>query len=87
MGNFTFNLWRNRCLFLLEKIQNMKFKIPFKIKNFWLKNEEKISLEKCVSGGILTKEEMLRIKKDRAIEEWENETGQKVSKRVWRNRG
>lgn len=79
MGNFTFNFWRNLCLFLRTKIQNMKF--PFKIKKFWLKNENKISLEKCVEQGLLTKEEMLRIKKDRAIEEWENEIGTKERSR------
>jgi hypothetical protein len=32
-----------------------------------------MSLEECVKAGILTKEEKLRIEKDRAINKWEEE--------------
>jgi hypothetical protein len=44
------------------------------------KSGDKISLEECVEQGLLTKEEMLRIRKDRAIEEWEKESGLKERK-------
>lgn len=44
------------------------------------KSGDKISLEECVEQGLLTKEEMLRIRKDRAIEEWEKESGLKEKK-------
>lgn len=49
-------------------------------KRFFRKNNSEISLEKCVEQGLLTKEEMLRVRKDRAIEEWEKESGLKQTK-------
>jgi len=44
------------------------------------KSGEKISLEECVEQGLLTKEEMLWLQKERAIEEWEKESGLKEKK-------
>lgn len=41
------------------------------------KEQELLTLENVVEKGLLTKEEMLRIKKDRAIKEWENEAKSK----------
>lgn len=46
------------------------------LKNFLKKREndpKNFTLEDCVSKGLITKEEMLRIKKDRATQEWEAE--------------
>lgn len=56
----------------------MNFKKFFK--NFKPTISEIITLDRCVEQGLLTKEEMLRIKKDRAIEEWEKESGLKHTK-------
>lgn len=46
---------------------------------FWRKKNItlKWTLESLVEIGVITKEEMLLLKKDRAIKEWENETKQK----------
>ncbi len=47
------------------------------LKNFLLKRNRKkleFTLESCVPVGLLTREEFLRIKKDRAIAEWKSET-------------
>jgi len=47
------------------------------LKNFLLKRNRKkleFTLESCVPVGLLTREEYLRIKKDRAIAEWKSET-------------
>ena len=38
------------------------------------------NLDFCVEKGILTKEEKLRIEKDRAVENWENEIESKKKK-------
>lgn len=52
--------------------------------NTLLENTKELTLENVVEKGLLTKEEMLRIKKDRAIKEWENEAelkGIRIEKR------
>lgn len=45
--------------------------------NTLLENKELLTLENVVEKGLLTREEMLRIQKDRAIREWENEAKSK----------
>jgi len=37
------------------------------------KNFKKIALDDCVNMGLLTKEEKLRIEKDRAFDKWQEE--------------
>jgi len=60
-------------------------KLPEFLKNLIRKRENpnsNLTLENCVERGLLTKEEMLRLKKDRATKEWEDEiAGLKVKKK------
>ena len=43
--------------------------------------EPKLTLENLVEFSLLSKEEVLKIKKDRAIKEWETETGEEQEKK------
>jgi hypothetical protein len=54
-----------------------------KILNMFKKNNPKdiLELDNFVDRGLLTKEEVLRIKKDRAIDEWQKETQDLKKKR------
>lgn len=51
-----------------------------RLNSFWkfffkkFKKDDKLKLENFVELGLLTQEEVLRIKKDRAIELWHRET-------------